>query len=174
MVAGEVTRPVAVVVQCHPVEDSYNAAVLGVATETLAPEFDVRDFRLYSGQWPMQDDLRAADTLVLVYPTWWGGMPGHLLSWMQNALGPHLDGEAGIDTSPLRELRRVVALTTHGSPQLMNRIQGEVGRRLLKRVAKECTRGAVFVWAPLYGLDAGPHVRREYLSTASRVLRDTR
>ena len=70
-----------VVVQVHPLEDSYSAALRGAVLGALGSA-DTPCYRLCQGERPPGDVLQAAERIVLVYPTWSGGLPSHLLGWL--------------------------------------------------------------------------------------------
>jgi NAD(P)H dehydrogenase (quinone) len=57
----------------------FSAPVSRRAEDDRAPEPDVLRFR---------DAIRAADHLVLIFPIWWGGMPGRFKSLLELALTP--------------------------------------------------------------------------------------
>jgi NAD(P)H dehydrogenase (quinone) len=135
-----------VVVQAHPVEDSFNGALLERVRGGLEQSGDPFDvFQIARGHRPGVADLNGADRLVLVYPTWWGGQPAMLLAWIQDMLS---------QPESLADVRRLVAVTSLGSSQLLNRIQGEWGRdNLSRRVLAACCAGATFEWMPFYKID---------------------
>ena len=115
---------------------------------------EVQLVRLTQGEWIDGASVAGADGLVLVYPTWWGGLPAPMLSWVQRELVAWIDGPADPTTSPLRTVRHLVAVTTHGSTNWVNRLQGEPGRHLLRRsVARLCAPGTRLRWVALYGVD---------------------
>ncbi len=123
--------------------------------EALAAEgHQVNVVRITQGEWIEGVSLAGAEGLVLVYPTWWGGLPAPLLGWVQAELAPWIDGRAEPATSPLRTVRHLAAVTTHGSPRRINWMQGEPGRQLLKRsVTRLCSPGTRLRWVALYGID---------------------
>lgn len=137
------------VVQAHPVTESLNAALLESVEKGLAGRPGTfRTFRLAMGDCPDHDQLIGVDELVLVYPTWWGGLPAVLLAWLQDVL------EDAVDCS---SIRRVVAVTTCGSSRFVNGVQGEWGRRYLEReLIARCAPGATFDWVALYKIDRQP------------------
>lgn len=149
-------------VQAHPLEDSYNAAI----RDRLIDGFDAQrrsfeSFRLAQGERPTVDDLADATELVLVYPTWSGGLPAMLLDWAHRVL----DRPAS-----LSNVNRLTAVTTCGSSKFINRVQGEWGRRYLKTaVLDHCQPGARFKWVPLYKID-----RRTAAETAAHLDHVTR
>ncbi len=146
----------------HPLVESFSAAVLEAVTTTLAAEgHDVTIHRLHEGDSPGATDLQTTEALVLVYPTWWGGQPAALLEWLQQRLAPWIDGAAS-EPSPIRTVRHLIAVTTHGSSRLINRLQGEPGRQLLQRVvAGLCAPGVDMRWISLYTIDRSEPADRQ-------------
>ncbi len=104
------------------------------------------------------DDLLWCDTLVLVYPTWWSGQPAMLKGWIDRVW---VDGVAwslppGSDRIERRltNVRRLVAVTTHGSSKWINAIEGESGKRTLTRSLRSmCHPLARTSWIAMYGVD---------------------
>lgn len=64
--------------------------------------------------------LLAAEALVLVFPTWWGGFPAILKGWFDRVWGPGIAYDHGRNYGPieprLKNLGRCLAITTLGSP----------------------------------------------------------
>jgi putative NADPH-quinone reductase len=63
-------------------------------------------------------DLRWAEALVLVYPTWWYGIPAMLKGWFDRVWLPGIAfriGEGAIEPL-LVDIRRIAVVTTYGSP----------------------------------------------------------
>lgn len=103
------------------------------------------------------DDLRWADSLVLVYPTWWSGQPAMLKGWFDRVwvAGVAWDVNRRNRLSPrLRNIRRLAVVTTHGSPKLVNALQGEGGKRLAMRsIRSMCWWRARTTWCAMYDID---------------------
>lgn len=162
--AGLASRAVdTLVVQVHPLEDSFNAAVLDAVIRGLhRARVQHRVVRLYDDPQP---SLSGVSELIVVYPTWWGGQPARLLAWLQQTLGPYVDGPKVGKASPLSGVRHLAVVTTHGSSKLMNLAQGEPGLQTLKRVVLPlCAPGAQFEWLSLYKIDRTTESqRREFL-----------
>lgn len=137
------------VLQAHPVPDSFNAALLERVKAGLeATGSDHVVFRLAQGQRPSTDDLAGVRRLVLVYPTWWGGQPAELLDWIQEMLAV----ERSLET-----VHELIAVTSLGSSRPLNTVQGEWGRaHLSDLVLGACADGATFEWLPLYKIDRQP------------------
>lgn len=54
----------------------------------------------------------------------------------------------------LKDIRRIVVVTTHGSSKLINAMQGEAGKRTVTRsIRMMCGKRARTTWCALYGLD---------------------
>ena len=102
----------ALVVYCHPKEESFTAAVRDLILAKLeAQRAEVRVIDLYSRAFSpvltageletyldpgrntevvSQDvaDLKWCDTLIFVYPTWWYGLPAMLKGWLDRVFVP--------------------------------------------------------------------------------------
>ena len=147
-----------VVLHAHPQQDCLNVALRDRLVETLeGAGHEVEVVRLTQGEWIDGVSIVGAEGLVFVYPTWWGGLPAPMLGWVQREFTAWIDGTGEQVTSPLRTVRHLVAVTTHGSRWWVNRAQGEPGRHLLRRtVARLCAPGTKLRWVALYGLDQRP------------------
>lgn len=118
--------------------------------------------------------VMAAEALVFVYPTWWGGQPAILKGWFDRVL---VEGVAY--TFPpgarrirplLRRVRRLAVVTTHGSSKWMNTLQGEPGKRaVLRGLRSLCHPLARGSWIAMYGMDgADDRARRRFLARVER------
>ena len=111
------------------------------------------------------DDLRWSDTLVFVHPTWWGAQPAILKGWFDRAFAAGVawtlpPGAKNIRPA-LTNVRRIVTVTTHGSPWRVNALQGVPGRRIVNRGLRAvCHPLCRTSWIALYSLDRGPASRR--------------
>lgn len=135
------------VVQAHPVPDSFNAAVLdrverGLSAGGVPPVVA----RLGAGDRPAPAEVAEVDHLALVYPTWWGGQPAMLLDWLHEMV---LDPD-----KPLEGIESVSAVTSCGGSTLTNTVQGQWGKRWLDRhLLPACAPGASLDWVPIYKMD---------------------
>jgi putative NADPH-quinone reductase len=178
----------ALVVYCHPLEDSYVAAVRDRVLEGLAeagaevrwsdlyadgfdPTFTATDHERHTvpGTDPSltryADDLRWCEMLVLVYPTWWAGQPAMLKGWIDrvwaNGVAWTLPEGSNRVRPQLRNIKRLVAVTTHGSPKSINVVEGEGGKRTLTRSLRSmCHPLARTTWLALYGVDTSSDAKR--------------
>lgn len=111
------------------------------------------------------EGLQWCDALVLVYPTWWSGQPAVLKGWFDRVLMCGVawrlpEGASRIEPL-LTNVRRLVVVTTHGSPKWVNALQGEPGKRTALRSVRlmfglRCRTS----WVAAYGLDRADAHRR--------------
>ncbi|HEY4611054.1 MAG TPA: NAD(P)H-dependent oxidoreductase [Ilumatobacteraceae bacterium] len=191
----------AYIVYCHPDPGSFTAAVRDRAVSALeATGHLVRVADLYgdgfdpamSRQERLQhkappapppdiarycENLLWCDTLVFIYPTWWSGQPAMLTGWFDRVLRRGVawelpEGASRIEAR-LTNVRRVVAITSHGSPKLLNVLEGESGRRVIGRgVRVLCNRLARTTWLAMYNIDHATQADREaFLDRVNRKLR---
>lgn len=123
----------ALVVLAHPSPTSFSASLAGQVQRTLADcghtvdrvdlyGDDDRDREAPAEVATQRQRLAAAAALVLVHPTWWGGQPAILSQWLHHVVAS--PGEVN-----LRHIRRLIVVTTYGSPRWVNFCEGEPGRR---------------------------------------------
>jgi putative NADPH-quinone reductase len=188
-------------VHAHPVAESYAAAVRDRAvTGLLASGHEVDVLDLWAEGFdpaltaserrghldppetkPHLADhfarLRQADVLVLVYPTWWGGPPAMLKGWFDrvwaSGVAFRLPPGARTIRGSLRNVRRIIVLTTHGSGKLVNMAEAEPGKVMLQRNLRlMCHPRTRFGWVAMYGMDrATDHQRAEFLARVDRAVR---
>ena len=187
------------VVYCHPDPESYVASLRDVTMRALAraghqlrlndlygegfdPAFSAGDHdrHLQPGTHPSiaryADDLQWCEAIVLVYPTWWGGQPAMLKGWIDRvwACGVAWElPEGATRLRPrLRNVRRLVAVTTHGSSKWVNTLEGEGGKRTLTRALRVlCHPLCRTKWIALYGVDnASADRRARFLQRVDREL----
>jgi NAD(P)H dehydrogenase (quinone) len=187
----------ALVVYCHPLDESFVRVVRDRTIHALrsggadvrvddlyADEFDPTftaqeraDHRVAGADPSLQryvDNLQWCDTLVLVYPTWWAGQPAMLKGWIDRVWvrGVAWDLPEGADhvVPLLKNVRRLVAVTTHGSSKFVNAVEGEGGKRTLTRSLRAmCHPFARTTWLALYGTDASsPGDRAAFLRRIDR------
>ena len=111
------------------------------------------------------ENLIWCDTLVLVYPTWWSGQPAMLKGWFDrvwvSGVAWELPDGANRLVPLLRNIRRIVAVTTHGSPKYVNMVEGEGGKRTMTRSLRTmCHPLCRTSWLALYNIDRCPESER--------------
>ena len=148
----------ALVVAAHPVPESFNGAVRARAVDAITAaghEVDLLD--LYRST-AAEVDIERADALVLVYPTWWGGLPAALKHWLDTQW-PEPIGVRPSRTHP--GIGRLAVVTTHGSGRLRNMAQGSPGRRLVSRGLRSCCGPRTRLdWVAMYDLDRSTEAER--------------
>lgn len=185
----------ALVVVAHPCADSYTHACADAARAGLARaghEVDVID--LYADGFraemslaerlaydtdapvldPMVDDhtrrVMGADMIVCVYPTWWSGLPAILKGWFERVMVPGVgftfDERTGKVRPGLTHVRRIVGISTYGSPRAYVKLMNDNGRRIVTRALRmSCGWRTRTTWLALYAIDtATDEDRRRHLA----------
>lgn len=159
----------------HPLPQSLNARLAQVACEALeAAGHEVRFLDLYAENFDpvLPPEERAAyyedrfedhagladiEALVLVFPTWWFGLPAMLKGWIDRSFLPgvaydHADNLSALSPR-LTGLRHVLVVTTLGAPGWIDRLvlRRPVYRALKWGVVKACAPRARFRMLSLYG-----------------------
>lgn len=194
----------AYVVYCHPLAGSYIASARDRALAALADSgHEVRVTDLYADEFRPElsawerthhldppetkpdiaayaEHLRWCDTMIFIYPTWWSGQPAMLKGWIDRVwvagVAYELPPGATRIRPLLRNIRRLVVVTTHGSSKLINSVQGEPGKRIVNRSLRVlCNRWARTKWIAFYGIDrASTDDRAQFLDRVERKLRSLR
>jgi NAD(P)H dehydrogenase (quinone) len=190
----------ALVVLAHPCPDSFNHAVAAAVERGLvgaghrvdridlyAEEFvaamSLAERRAYHSDDPVVDEqvrahvarLLDADTLVFVYPTWWSGLPAVLHGWLQRVMVPGVAfgfDDDGKVVPGLTHVRRIVGVSTYGSPRWYVKAVNDNGRRVLTRALRmSCGWRTRCSWLALYAMDTTTDDdRREFLARVERRL----
>lgn len=147
------------VVLAHPNADSFNHAVANRVVEALqrsGHEVTLLDLyalgsraamspeerSAYHGDNPILDPmvaahvelLRTVEALVFVYPTWWSSLPAILKGWLERTMVPGVAfvfDDSGKVQKALTHVRRIVGISTYGSPRMYVRAINDNGRRAL-------------------------------------------
>ena len=140
----------------------------------------------YHGDEPILDPLVArhaevvgrAELLVFVYPTWWSGLPAIMKGWLERVMVPgvgfRFDEHSGKVKPGLDHVRRIVGISTYGSPRSYVLAINDNGRRTLTRALRVCcglnTRSN---WLGLYAIDSATSVdREEFAALVERTMAD--
>jgi NAD(P)H dehydrogenase (quinone) len=187
------------VVTCHPDPASFTAAVAeraltairGRGDETRVTDLykegfdplftaDERRRHLDPGPDPAvahhAEDLQWCERLVLIYPTWWSGQPAMMKGWIERVwvrdVAFDLPQDSNRVHARLRNVRRLVAITTHGSSKFVNAIEGEAGKRTVTRTLRAvCHPLARTTWLAMYGIDTSTAAQRTaFLDRVERKL----
>lgn len=186
------------VVHCHPSATSLVSAARDRAIDALhRAGHEVRAIDLYAegfeprlSAWERRNQferpeakaqigeyaahLRWCDALVLVHPTWWSGQPAMLKGWFDRVWVAGVAYELPDGSNRIRPLlhriRRIVTITTYGSPRWKNWLQGEGGRRIAGRSLRVlCHPLARTRRVAIYGVDnASPSDAAAFLDRVDR------
>ena len=176
------------VVYCHPNPDSFGAAMRDRTLAGLRKAgHDVRLTDLYAegfepeltadeiahhhepgvaaGLERYADDLRWAEAIVFVYPTWWSGQPAMLKGWMDRVWASGVAWElpegSNLVKPLLRDVRRLLIVTSHGSSKWVNILEGESGKRtIIRSLRAMCSRRVRTRWVAIYGIDTCSSAKR--------------
>jgi putative NADPH-quinone reductase len=187
-------------VYCHPCDDSFasamkTAALAGLAEaghavrivdlygEGFRPEMTAEERRRYhdpgDNERGVEDHLshlRWAEAVVFVYPTWWYGLPAMLKGWLDRVFVPHVVFLMPTEThgirGNLRNIRRLVVVTSCGASWGMSKLIGEPGRRtILRGLRAICHPFCRTRYLALYRMDTVAAERRTaYLDRVRRTL----
>ena len=177
-------------VYCHPVPESFCAALRDAAAETLrARGWELRLVDLYADGFqpvlspeerrfydqgapadpqlqPYIESLRWADAILFVYPTWWYGLPAMLKGWLDRVLLPevafHMPSPAGGPIRPgLTHISGLGVFTTCGASPWLTLFVGAPGKRQLVRgVGLLLAPGRRTVFAAHYRMDSSTEESR--------------
>lgn len=169
------------VVYCHPRPESYCATLREAAVEGLAaaghtveimdlyaegfdPVMSAGQRSAYFDETGNQSGLerhigavRRAEGLVLVYPTWWLGMPASLKGWFDRVWLPgvafRLGGRKVLEPL-LTGIRRIGVVTTYGSPGWLLWWSGWPDRRVVRKGFRPlCARNCRVDWIVMTDMD---------------------
>jgi NAD(P)H dehydrogenase (quinone) len=175
-------------VYCHPLSDSFHAAIrkealagLDEAGHTVdlldlyAEGFDPvltaerrRDYhdpaRNRANNQAYADRLMAADALVVQFPTWSFGPPAMLKGWFDRMFGPGiaLDLSEPSHAKPmLMHIRQITGISTYGRPRWQAIGMADPPRRIIKRYLRWFTgsKAAVSYYA-LYHMNVATDAQR--------------
>jgi NAD(P)H dehydrogenase (quinone) len=101
--------------------------------------------------------VRSAEIVVFVYPTWWSGLPALLKGWLERVLvaGVAFRFDARGKVKPaLTHVRRLVGISTYGSPRAYVALVNDNGRRtILRALRMSCGWRTRTTWLGLYAMD---------------------
>lgn len=176
------------VIYCHPVPESFCAAVRDTALVAIKARGDeVRLIDLYAEDFdpvmpsdqrrsyndappadpalqPHIDSLRWAEALVFVYPTWWYGLPAMLKGWLDRVWGK----EVAFTLSPqgrlvplMGHIQKIAVVTTCGAPRWWSMLIGHPGKKtILRGIRALCARRCRTMFLAHYLMDASTQESR--------------
>jgi NAD(P)H dehydrogenase (quinone) len=188
------------VVYCHPVPDSFCATVRDAAVEALtARGWDVRLVDLYAEGFdpvlgaderrhyhdraptdpalaPHIENLKWAEAILFVYPTWWYGLPAMLKGWLDRVWATDvafkLPADGGRIISLVPHITRIGAVTTCGATWLISFLMGQPGRKtILRGMRALCAPRSHTLYVAHYDMDRSTAASRAaYLEKVRRRL----
>lgn len=187
------------VVYCHPVPESFCAALRDTAVEAIrakgcearvvdlyAEDFDPvmrgDERRGYNERAPQDsalgphiEHLRWAEALVFVYPTWWYGVPAMLKGWLDRVWAKDVAfalTDSGRIVPLMGHIRKIAVVTTCGAPRWWSHVVGHPGRKLILRgIRALCARRCKTLFAAHYLMDAStPATRAAFLAEVRRKI----
>ncbi len=180
----------ALVVYCHPVPESFTAAVRDRVLAGLAkaghetklldlyamdfnPVLSAQERRDYHtpglNEEPVAEHLAAlkwCEMLIFVYPTWWYGLPAMLKGWLDRVWVPHatfkIPEPGRAITRVLTDIKVIAAVSTLGSPWWWWKLGvREPGRRtLLTGLSVICNPLCKKIWLALHEMDSASAEQR--------------
>jgi len=177
------------VVYCHPVPESFSAAIRDAAVETLKERgAEIRLVDLYAERFdpvmptderreynehaptdpalvPHIENLRWCDSILFIYPTWWYGMPAMLKGWLDRVWA--LDvvfklDRRGLVQPMLRHVKRIGVITTCGAPLWWSVLIGQPGRKtILRGMRANCARLCKTLYVAHYRMDSSTDISRK-------------
>ena len=153
---------------CHPLEDSFHAAIMREALAELQAaghEVDLCDLyaegfdpvltaerrrnyhdlaRNREGLEDYIDRLQRAEALVVQFPTWCFGLPAMLKGWCDRVLMPGVSFDLSdpANVKPmLTNIRRIVGISTYGRPRYAAWYIGDPPRKIITRYLPRLVHG---------------------------------
>ena len=167
-------------IHCHPRAESFSAALRDTARQALeaaghqvecrdlyaegfSPALNAAEHRDYLDPASNPPDvadhvasLQRAEALLLVYPTWWYGLPAMLKGWFDRIWAPGIAfklGDGAIEPL-LTNITRIGVVTTYGSPLWLLWVIGWPDKKLINRGFRRlCARGCRVEWLMLTRMD---------------------
>ncbi|MCU0967955.1 MAG: NAD(P)H-dependent oxidoreductase [Rubrivivax sp.] len=186
---------------CHPDPDSFGAALRRAAADALrGAGHELREIDLYAegfdpvfsrdekrsylddtarnvaGVAAHVDALRWAEGWVVVYPTWFYGVPAMLKGWLDRVWLPGVAFRVASAKQrriggELDNIRLFVGITTSGSPWWWLKVIGDPGRSLfMKGLRPLYARRCAMRWLQLYDMNHVTQGERE--AFVARVRRE--
>lgn len=187
------------VVYCHPVRESFGAALRDAALSALSERgWEVRLTDLYAEGFdpvlspderrnmehaptdpklaPHIDNLRWAEAILLVYPTWWYGLPAMLKGWLDRVwwtdVAYKLPPDGGRIVSLVSHIRKIGVVTTCGATWWISFLMGQPGRKtILRGIRALCAPTARTLYLAHYDMDRStPESRAAFMDKVKRKL----
>ncbi|WP_394935067.1 NAD(P)H-dependent oxidoreductase [uncultured Ilumatobacter sp.] len=122
------------------------------------------------------DLIKRTTVVVFVYPTWWSGLPAILKGWLERVIVPgvgfRFDERTGKVKPGLGHVRRLVGISTYGSPRSAVRLINDNGRRTIARALRlSCGVRTRTQWLGLYSVDnSTKSERQDFAASVERTM----
>jgi NAD(P)H dehydrogenase (quinone) len=108
---------------------------------------------------PHIENLRWADSILFIYPTWWYGLPAMLKGWLDRVWATEvvfrLPKGKGRIISLTTHVTRIGVITTCGAPWWISMLMGQPGRKtILRGMRALCTSRCRTLYLAHYLMDA--------------------
>ena len=188
------------VVYCHPVPESFCAVVrdtvvaalvargaevrlVDLYAECFDPVLSADERRSYNDHAPDDpklvqhvENLKWADAVLFVYPTWWYGLPAMLKGWLDRVWATDvafkLPPDGGRIVSLVPHITRIGVVTTCGATWWLSFLMGQPGRKtILRGMRALCAPTARTLYVAHYDMDRStPETRAAFLEKVKRKL----
>lgn len=187
-------------VYCHPLPESFHAAIRTKALAALAAaghEVDLLDLYAEKFDPVLSEDARrhyhdtsrnqiglesyvarltSAEAIILQFPTWCFGAPAMLKGFFDRLIMPGVafDISDPAHVKPmLRNLKRIIGIVTYGRPRYMALWMGDPPRKIVTRYMRWFTGGAAKAdYYALYHLNVATDAQRTaFIDKVDRALR---
>ena len=188
------------VVYCHPVPESFCAALRDTSVQTLTesghdvhlldlyaegfdPVMSAAERRVYNDVAPDDPVLKKhgelihwANAILFVYPTWWYGLPAMLKGWLERVWAKDvaftLTPPDGALKPLMTHIEKVAIVTTCGASRWLSFLVGQPGRKtILRGLRTLCAVTCRTMYMAHYDMDAStPASRGRYLRDVRRKL----
>jgi len=191
----------ALIVVAHPTTDSYchalaaraqagllaaghQVVVLDLYAQGVRVAMSTEEREAYHGDTPIIDPVIAghaalvqrAEAIVFVYPTWWSGLPAILKGWLERVMVPGVGFTLDERTNKVRpglgQMRRLIGISTYGSPRWYVCLVNDNGRRIITRALRmSCGMRVRTSWLALYAIDTStPAERHAFLAEVEQKM----
>ena len=122
------------------------------------------------------DLIKRTTVVVFVYPTWWSVLPAILKGWLERVIVPgvgfRFDERTGKVKPGLGHVRRLVGISTYGSPRSAVRLINDNGRRTIARALRlSCGVRTRTQWLGLYSVDnSTKSERQDFAASVERTM----
>jgi NAD(P)H dehydrogenase (quinone) len=187
-------------VYCHPLPESFHAAIRARALAALAAaghQVDLLDLYAEKFDPVLSEDARrhyhdpsrnqlglegyitrltSAEALILQFPTWCFGLPAMLKGFFDRLILPGVafDLSEPAHAQPLlRNIKRIIGIATYGRPRSMALWMSDPPRKTVKRYVRWFTGGKARAdYYPLYHMNVATDAQRKaFMDKIERVLR---